>query len=277
MKFNMFMPNEEEKKLILTALETIDISRQSYYYKNEKLIQLKTKSRNSFNNAIVYSTDLTEKLDFGSTFRGLNECTIQVMDCDSIEAALKLNMPLVMNFANPYRPGGGFFYGAKAQEESLCRSSTLYLSLSSEAADEMYSYNNQHKSSVNSDYMILSPDVCVFRNSKYELLDEPYYVSVISVSAPESCDIVLPKSELEEIMKKRIRNMLNVASKHGYRSLVLGAWGCGAFGNDANSVASCFYDVLINQNYSYWFDNIIFAILSDKEKLEVFQKQFNAI
>ena len=277
MKFNMFIPNEEEKKLILTALETIDILRQGYYYKNEKLIQLKTKSRNNFNNAIVYSTNLTEKFDLESKFSGLNKCTIQVMDCDSFEAALKLNMPLVMNFANPYRPGGGFFYGAKAQEESLCRSSTLYLSLSSEAANEVYLYNNQHKSSVNSDYIILSPDVCVFRNSKYELLDNPYYVSVISVSAPENCGIILSKNELEEIMIKRIRNMLNVASKHGYRSLVLGAWGCGAFGNDANSVASCFYDVLINENYSHWFDNVIFSILSDKEKLEVFQKQFNTI
>lgn len=274
MSFNMFMPNEDDKRLIMTALDTIEISRQGYYCVNGKRVKLESKTHMNFSNAIVYSPDLLETIDLNNyTFR-TGKYKIYVVNCDSFEAASNLNMPLVMNFGNPYHPGGAFLYGAKAQEESLCRSSTLYLSLSSEIANEMYSYNHLHKSAVNSDYMILSPNVCVFRNTKYELLDTPYYISVISVPAPDNFENLLSEDMLDKIMKGRIRNMFNVAVKHSYNSLVLGAWGCGAFDNDTYTVANCFYDVLVNEEYVQWFDNVIFAVLGDKKKLEIFQKQF---
>ena len=41
---------------------------------------------------------------------------------------------LVLNLANPVHPGGGVRTGAKAQEEDLCRKSSLLLSLESRAA-----------------------------------------------------------------------------------------------------------------------------------------------
>lgn len=56
--------------------------------------------------------------------------------------------------------------------------------------------------------------------------------------------ITATEKEIAEIMRLRIRKMLYVAAHFGYKYLVLGAWGCGAFGNDAATVARLFYEEL---------------------------------
>ena len=38
----------------------------------------------------------------------------------------------------------------------------------------------------------------------------------------------------------RIVGMLKCAAYFGYKNLVLGAWGCGAFGNDAHVMSDLF-------------------------------------
>lgn len=143
------------------------------------------------------------------------------------------------------------------------RCSTLYASISSDKAKEMYSYNTKHLSSTDSHYMLLSPDVWVFRNYKCELLKIPYKVGIITVPAPNRHGkaIFTNKSVLKKVMTDRIRHMLNVAHDNKYRYLVLGAWGCGAFGNKAEDVADYFYKVLVGEKYSQWFDEVCFAVL----------------
>ncbi len=69
----------------------------------------------------------------------------------------------------------------EAQEENLCRCSSLYWTLIQH--QEMYKFNRMQKSLLYSDYMIFSPDVPVFRNTKYELLEKPFLVSFISAPA----------------------------------------------------------------------------------------------
>ena len=101
-------------------------------------------------------------------------CKIKIVNSDSFQAGRNYDNPLVMNFANAHHPGGGFLLGANAQEEFLCRCSTLYASLTSETASEMYRYNNSRISKVESDYMLLSPDVVVLRDEYYNLLESVY-------------------------------------------------------------------------------------------------------
>jgi uncharacterized protein (TIGR02452 family) len=53
--------------------------------------------------------------------------------------------------------------------------------------------------------------------------------------------------------------VLAVARAYGHSALVLGAWGCGAFGNDAHRTAIDFRDALEN-NFSEAFAEVVFAI-----------------
>ena len=53
--------------------------------------------------------------------------------------------------------------------------------------------------------------------------------------------------------------VLAVAEKHDHKALVLGAWGCGAFGNDGNEIAKLFRRALEN-NFRGAFEYVVFAI-----------------
>lgn len=200
---------------------------------------------------------------FSGAVNALPNCTIKVVNEDSFQAGEGYDRPLIMNFANAECPGGGFRMGATAQEESLCRTSTLYASISSDKAKEMYQYNIRHLNPVNSDYMLLSKDVCVFRDRDCNFIAEPYMVSVITLPAPNKRGAAMFTSQkkLDGVMKMRIRMMLRIAAMNQYKTLVLGAWGCGAFGHAPDAVAGYFKEILCGENYASYFETIMFAIL----------------
>ena len=79
-------------------------------------------------------------------------------------------------------------------------------------------------------------------------------------------------------MKERLKNMFITAAHFGYKNLILGAWGCGAFGHDPRIVAKYFYGVLIEENFSTYFEKIVFAILDrdEKKNLTAFHEIFQS-
>ena len=253
------------------ALETLKITEQGFYEKDGKKINL---IGENFADVIVISPTKSEKLV--KEFSNSTEKTpakISVIDCDTFSACRSDKKFLAMNFANAHYPGGGFLNGANAQEEALCRESTLYKSLSSSAAQEMYDYNHTHNKHCYSDYMTISPNVCIFRDIRDNLLAEPFLTSVITIPAPNRNGAAknVPQEKLDDIMKSRLRKMFAVAIHYGYKNLVLGAWGCGAFGNNPHIVAKYLYELLFDESYRYSFDDIIFAIYDRGE-----QKNYNA-
>lgn len=194
--------------------------------------------------------------------------------------------PAVLNMASAYRPGGGVLNGARAQEECIFRRSNLFMSL--------YLYDRQMYDLViepNKDDMydlsfiqqgypmdenfggIYSEDVTVFKDGEYEWLYDPYQTAFISVAAMNinralrQGEQILVGGRLSEravaITKNKIRTIYRIGILHGHDSLVLGAWGCGAFGNPPEQMAQLFVDVLNEDEFRGRYKDIRFAIIED--------------
>lgn len=272
----------ENYKLAEMAKETLKIAKQGYYYLDGKKIALtKNNVMDAYNDVMVLDEEKlsvieNNKDEFLENFSTTNGANFYLIEGDSYQIAYEFEHPLVMNFANAIHPGGGFLNGARAQEESLCRNSTLYLSLSSCKAQEMYNYNRNNLNPLDSDYMLVTPNVCVFRDLHGELLKEPYNVSVVTIPAPNKNGRAkgIEQSILDQVMTQRLRKMLYMAIKYGYRNMVLGAWGCGAFGHDAKRVAGYFYKLFFEEGLKEYFDNVAFAILHDEDKISDFRSVF---
>jgi uncharacterized protein (TIGR02452 family) len=81
------------------------------------------------------------------------------------------------------------------------------------------------------------------------------------------------KNESEIVItKNKIRLILNVAIEYEYKTIILGAFGCGAYHNDPKVIASYFKEIIFNENYINCFDNIIFAILG--KNYQIFEDIF---
>lgn len=255
----------ERMRLKKIAKETMKITRQGYYELNGMRIEL---PKRKYDEVIAITPEQADAARWSLLGRKLSK-NYPGNIYGSFGAVECFDRFLVLNFANAFTPGGGFMNGAEAQEESLCRESTLYASLVTEKAVGMYEYNRSLNSPAASDYMLLSPEVCVFRDhDSHKLFEKPYTASVLTVPAVnlhgyDDCVHKPASQEIDELMYRRIENMLAVAIAHEYKNLILGAWGCGAFGHDARRVAEYFYNLLVTKGYRNYFDNICFAIPDD--------------
>ncbi|MET8147661.1 TIGR02452 family protein [Actinoplanes sp. NPDC049668] len=162
-------------------------------------------------------------------------------------------------FASARNPGGGFLNGAQAQEESLARSSGLYPCL--RAAGDFYAHHRAQTELTYTDRVIYSPGVPVFRDDKGGWLTQAYPVTFLTSAAPNLAAIRRGQphlaAEVPAILRRRAARVLAVAAAHGHRRLVLGAWGCGVFGNDPAVVAGAFAAALERQP----MDEVVFAVL----------------
>ena len=189
---------------------------------------------------------------------------IQVCNETTLQASLRLvekgMRPLALNFANGIKPGGGFLGGARAQEEVLCRSSALYETLKD---DPMYDHHRKRSRPDSTNWMIYSPEVPIFRDDAGNALDKPWLISFLTSAAPYAPAIGQPESG--DLLKSRIHRVYEIASAFDHDSLVLGAWGCGAFSNDPQRTAMDFRNIL-EQEFLGHFSKIIFAVTDWSEE-----------
>jgi len=181
-----------------------------------------------------------------------------------------------LNFASATQPGGGFLGGARAQEEYLCRSSALFVTIKD---SPMYEYHRDNWTPFYSDAMIYSGDVPVFRDDQHDLLATPYLASFITSAAPLAKKV--PPHEhpkLPNVIFHRILKILSVAKSKGHDSLILGAWGCGAFGNDGHIVSELFHRALTVE-FTGSFKEVTFAIVDtspEQRFIGPFSERFSA-
>ena len=201
----------------------------------------------------------------------------------------------VHNFASATNPGGGVERGSSAQEEALCRCSTLFPCIS--AQETRTEFHEKHRSMLKNkvldarynDDCIYTPDVIVFKSDEDTpklLAEEMWYkVDIISCAAPNLREkpsnamnpysgtekLVINSSELLNLHMKRLRRILDIAKLNGAQVVILGAFGCGAFQNSPEIVANAMAHVI--PDYRKYFKVIEFAIYcppKDTTNYEVF-------
>lgn len=186
------------------------------------------------------------------------ETVVQVTNETTTAASKRLleagHRPLALNFANGISPGGGFLHGALAQEEAISRSSALYATL---VGDRMYDVHRKRTDKASSDWTIYSPGVPIFRADDGTELPEPWLLDFLTCAAPYAPTVGQPLSG--DLLEPRIHRVLAIARAYGYETLVLGAWGCGAFGNDPKRTAVDFRRALENE-FEGAFSHVVFAI-----------------
>jgi uncharacterized protein (TIGR02452 family) len=209
---------------------------------------------------------------------------LEVTNETTLHAARRLiadgERPVALNFASATHPGGGFLTGARAQEESLCWSSALYACLKNQP---MYEFHRQRHDPLYTDYTLYSPAVPVFRDDDGRLLDEPYRCSFIT-SAAVNASVLLERDPSQRgsigpAMASRIRKVLTIGAAHGHTAIVLGAWGCGAFGNDGHEIAALFQQALTGEFHGI-YKAVVFAILdfsNDQHFIGPFTSAFDLV
>ena len=179
----------------------------------------------------------------------------------------------VLNFASATNPGGGVVNGSNAQEECLCRCSTLYHALKKEDIyNKYYKYNKDNFNYYYNNNIIYSKNISVFKEDTVlptfiEDKKNWFLSDVITCAAPNLRNVEkVNQNELRKILEDRIRYIIKVAIENKTDCLVLGAFGCGAFKNPPFIVASAFKKVLIDEGLLTYFDEVVFAVLAVKDK-----------
>ncbi len=195
------------------------------------------------------------------------------------------NTTCVLNFASATNPGGGVVRGSSAQEECLCRCSTLYANLTAgKLWKQFYEPHRVQRNPLYNDDCIYTPDVIVFKSDTHEskLLPQAEWwkVNVITCAAPNlrpdrfgNVQVIISKDELFRLHVKRMRRILNIACEKGNDVVILGAYGCGAFQNPPEVVASAMKKVV--EEYRYHFRVIEFAVYCsprDDQNHRIFQR-----
>ena len=180
----------------------------------------------------------------------------------------KVGKMAILNFASYKMPGGFFLAGSGAQEECLCHESTLYNVL----VQFEGSYYNPNKKALNralyKNRALYSPDIVFTREKNIVKAD------VITCAAPNRATAQRYQDVSDEdnsaALLSRIEFIRDISLENHVNTLILGAWGCGVFGQDYKEVADMINDVFKNAGFKY----VICAVPGNTATAEYFERKF---
>ncbi|MBQ9210416.1 MAG: TIGR02452 family protein [Clostridia bacterium] len=251
----------------------------------------------SIQGTVFYSADEEIAGGLPGEKESTEACTVTVTSHRSFEAAMLMHQEgpdariAVLNFASATNPGGGVVNGSSAQEECLCRCSTLYPALKTDTLwQQFYGKNRASWNPLHTDDCIYTPRIVIFKSDtdspKRLRKDDWVTVDVISCAAPNlrekpgnvhnpeyGSGVHITKGELYELHFKRAKRILDIAVANHVDILILGAFGCGAFANDPEVVAMAMRDAV--KEYRLYFKRIEFAVYCsprDRSNYDIFKE-----
>jgi poly (ADP-ribose) glycohydrolase (PARG)-like protein len=178
----------------------------------------------------------------------------------------------VLNMANAYVPGGAYIEGAIAQEENMFRRTDCHFHIGTHEYDvgkdcyvpEMTRLLSAHDGMVYLDterprVCIRGPEDRTRGDLGYRWLPDeeifPFFELRAAAQDLRDGSVFEPRDA-----RRRIAAQLDTLRNHGLRHAVLGAFGCGAFGNPADRIAATYRDEIAAR--AEHFDAIAFAIFA---------------
>lgn len=276
----------------------------NYCKKNANNLGIKLDKNGSFLNNKSYRVDYSHNnFKHSRAFKGMavsnnapnakiwltNGKSLQSLNAVNKKLNNKCRDSLVLNFGNYYNAGGGVTTGCTAQEEALCRMSTLYPHLSNaEMRSEFYTPHHKfgypatlrgwidsgifNQAIYTKNVKQIKDDYTVGRVG--EFVDGPIF-DVMTVAAPDLRESLEPMrhKSYKHFIKEQWRMIFATAFVQKRKNLVLGALGCGAFKNDPKIISAAFYEVLNEKGpggvtWRQCFKNIILPIYVSKHKTD---------
>ncbi|WP_234121647.1 TIGR02452 family protein [Clostridium hydrogenum] len=263
------------------AGETLNVINDGYYIND---LKERVDIRDLVNKAVDGTELISEFRDYSKTSNAsFNKSKPAIVNNSTINTIIELRNSgisgniVALNFASARNPGGGFETGANAQEESIARASSLYPCLIK--CSEFYEFHRKQGSPLYSDKIIYSPDVPIFRDDSGKFLNKPVLCSFITspaVNANVARGRKISESIIKETMNIRISNILKLALNKNPSAIVLGAFGCGVFGNNPKDISHMFALKLKENMKSISDIKIVFAIYDrNMTMIDIFRKELN--
>lgn len=190
-------------------------------------------------------------------------------DMDTIDCALLFHKPLVLNLADNYFPGGYVDEGAGAQEESLFRRTNYFQTLKK----EMYP--------IEKDECVYSPNVSIIKRNeeenwkRYPTIQKLDFIACPGIKYPGTIyrnGVEYLNDNDVEMLKIKIRLIIQCAIEYKHDVIIFGALGCGAWKNPPHHIAQIFKEIL--DECDGLILTYVFAILTthNKRTIDIFSK-----
>ena len=271
---------------VTVMLNTIDVLRKGNYFIDGQEIKLNVRKLQTISYDHKSTLIIGRNIHESELRAPCRSTKVKVLNEDCLVLYEQLvaegHRPLLLNMANAKKPGGGYRKGDGAQEENLFRRSDYYHSLDAELADPsraerfIRTSNCDLKEAAKNDTLypmedfgaIYTSGITVFRQTEengYAFMKHPMR-NVCSIAMAAYRDPPLANTELLENKaavntRKKIENVFAIAHYHKHDSLILSAFGCGAFKNPPKHIALLFKSVI--HQYAGYFEKIYFAIVDD--------------